>query len=257
MSNLTLTTFNIRCFGFNGNYHAVNRMEYRIQFLKSFIEKYFSDTDVFIFQEIMDLSILNQILPDGFKFYHYTHDYPRHMYVVLACRKEFDFSDVQIIPNTALDDTKSRYAFYGKLIQDQKDIAHIIGVHLKSGYEHTEKRIFQCQLIYDFINSLSTNLPVVLAGDFNSHFKTRTGKDEDDLSYFKTIFKDQMTLTEHNKKTYILPMEETHLDHFWIRNAQVQKLEVYDFEHYSENNALKKYYSEISDHLPVKIKLKL
>ncbi len=67
MSQLKITTFNIRCFGFDGQYYAPQKSESRIPFLKDFIQKNFFDTDVFILQEVMDLNILNQILPDGFK----------------------------------------------------------------------------------------------------------------------------------------------------------------------------------------------
>lgn len=256
MADLKIVTFNIRCFGFDGDYFARGRSESRIPYIKEFIQLNYSDVDVFIFQEIMDLSILKSILPDGFKFYHYDHEYPRHMHVVLACKNEFDFADVQIIENTALDQTKSRPALYGKLTQKKKSVAHVIGLHLKSGFEHTDKRMKQCQIICDFINTLDKDLPVVMAGDFNSHFKIRTKKEFDDLSFFQKIFEDQLTLEDHNKKTYVLPTEDAHLDHFWTRGISVKDLEVYELEKYTTANALKNYYREISDHLPVKITLK-
>jgi hypothetical protein len=257
MADLNIVTFNIRCFGFDGDYFARGRSESRIPYLKEFIQTNYSDVDVFIFQEIMDTSILNLILPEGFKFYQYQHEYPRHMFVVLACKKDLDFTSVQIIQNSALDTTKSRPALYGKLVNKTKSIAHIIGLHLKSGFEHTEKRMQQCQVIADFIDQLEEKLPAVLAGDFNSHFKIKTKKEFDDLTYFKKIFDNRLALQEHNKKTYILPTEDAHLDHFWIAGCNLKKLEVYELENYSEANSLKNYYREISDHLTVKITLDL
>src|SRR6218665_3891413 len=98
MTQLIVTTFNIRCFGFNGDYHGKHKVEFRIPYLKDFILKNNLDSDVFVLQEIMDPSIVNQILPDGFKFYTYTHDYERHMYIVLCCKKEFEFKEVLTIP---------------------------------------------------------------------------------------------------------------------------------------------------------------
>ncbi len=277
---LNIVTFNIRCFGFDGNYFAKGRSESRLKYIKDFVAYNYPDTDVFIFQEIMDLSILNLILPDGFKFHHYTHDYPRHMHIVLACKKEFDFTDVKIIPNTALDKTTSRPVIYGKLVENNISIAHIIGVHLKSGYEHANKRIQQCQTASQFISELIhdhksdhigdlsnelidetktrlKSLPIIMAGDFNSHYLARTKKDQDDLSYFEKIFKNQLKLTRHNKSTYILPDAESQLDHFWVSRGDVKTLEVYDLTKYTPANSLKNYYHDISDHLPVKIKIEI
>lgn len=257
MKNLNLVTFNIRCFGFDGHYFGNSRTETRILSLKKFIAKNFNKADVFILQEIMDLEIVNKILPEGFKFFHYTHEYPRHMHVVLACRENYDFKQINLVPNTTLDDTKSRPVIYGLLTENNLPLLHILGVHLKSGFEHTEKRIYQCQSIRDFIETLDAKIPVVLGGDFNSHFKSRTGKEKDDLEFFKILFDSQMSLSFHGQKTYVLPTEDAQLDHFWTKDCDIQSISVYDIKTYSEANSLKNYYHEISDHLPVCLEVNL
>lgn len=251
---LNFVSFNIRCFGFNGDYFSPTPSESRVQFLKKFFAENFSDTDVFILQEIMDTSILAEILPEGFKFYHYTHEYPRHMHVVLCCKQKFNFQDTTTISGTALDDTKSRPAFYGKLYKGQAPIAHIIGAHLKSGYEDSQLRLKQGRAIGEFINTLNPKLPVVMAGDFNSHIKEKTGLPQDDLFFLKEIFQGSgLNLVSHKTWTYITAFEKASLDHFWT-NAIVESTEVYDVESYSKN--LQDYYDQISDHLPVKASLK-
>lgn len=255
MESITLSTFNIRCFGYNGQYFAENKSECRLPFLKSFLELNFSDTDVFVFQEIMDLSILEKILPTGFRIYHYDHDYPKHMHIVLACKSEYKFTDLKTIPDTKLDETKSRPAFYGQLEKGSKIVAGIIGVHLKSGFEHTDKRILQCEAISKFIKNLSSSVPIVMAGDFNSHFKSKTKNEHDDLFYLQSCLKAYFSPNFHDKPTYLLLSEKTQLDHIWVRGVEIQKLQVYSYKNYKKNKALKKYYEEISDHLPVKAKL--
>lgn len=257
MKELNIVSFNIRCFGFDGDYYARHRIESRLTTLKTFIELNYSDVDVFILQEIMDLELVHKILPEGFKTYHYAHEYERHMFVVLACKEPLNFSDLQIVPNTTLDETTSRPAIYGQLNLNKTPIAHILGVHLKSGFEHTDKRIFQCEQIGLFLEGLKLKLPVIMGGDFNSHFKTRTSKKKDDLEYLQALFEKQLTLVEHHTKTYVLPTEIAQLDHFWIQSCKVKSIQVYDVMFYAEGNALKNYYREISDHLPVQLKVEI
>jgi endonuclease/exonuclease/phosphatase family metal-dependent hydrolase len=256
--NLNLATFNIRCFGFDGNYQSQNKSEHRLANLQQFIFVNFSDCDILILQEIMDLSILNKILPSHYKIYHYSHNYPRHMYVVFACKPEFHFEDIKIVPNTALDTTKSRPILYGKLMKQDQFLTHVFGVHLKSGYEHTSKRILQIQTLKEYIDSFNESDPIIIAGDFNSHNKEKTRQNKDDLYYLREILsKKNITHHQHNQKTYILPFSESELDHFWTKNTSVDDIQVFDPTLYAEQNTIKKYYDEISDHLPVKIKLQL
>jgi endonuclease/exonuclease/phosphatase family metal-dependent hydrolase len=252
MKKLEIVTFNIRCFGFDGDYFAKNKAETRINKLKDFIEQNFPQTDLYVFQEIMDLSLLHKILPPDFDMVHYEHDYKRHMHIVFAYNNKYTFKNLKTIPHTALDETKSRPVLYGLLVEDEKPLAHIIGVHLKSSYEHTDKRINQCQLVFDFVQNLDSQLPIIMTGDFNSHFKAKTTKQNDDLYYFKNIFKNQLSLIEHGQPTYLTSNDNIQLDHFWTRGAKVLKSEVYNLDNYSKNNTFQKYYSEISDHLPVK-----
>lgn len=252
---LVLATFNIRCFGYSGNYHSQNKSEHRLVMLRSFLKDNFSDCDIIILQEIMDLSLLKKVFPDDYKFYYYSHTYPRHMHIVFVCKPEFDFADITVIPNTALDQTKSRPILHGKLRKHGLFISHIFGVHLKSGYEHTSKRIFQAQTLKEYISKQTGNDPVVVAGDFNSHNKQKTKQNQDDLYYLNDIFNNVITHHPHHKKTYILPLSESELDHVWTHKFKVQEITVYDPKNYSSYNSIKKYYDEVSDHLPVKAKL--
>lgn len=258
-NTLQVTTFNIRCFGFNGDYFSKTFQEDRIPFLKKFLIEEFSDTDVFILQEIIDLKILPEILPSGFKFYSYTHDYPRHMHVALCCKQEFVFTDAQPIPHTTIDKTKSRPALYGQLSCSETNtpLAHIVGVHLKSDYNNTNNRIKQCRSISEFLQDKTPPLPTVIAGDFNSHLMERTKKNRNDVFYMDDIFsKLGLKRAITNTHTYVTTEEAALLDHLWT-SAKILKSQVYDYTQYSEVQALQNYFSQISDHLPVSVTLEM
>lgn len=255
MNTLTLATFNIRCFGFNGDYFAQSPSESRLDYLKAFIANEYSDVDVFVLQEIMDHSVLEKILPEGYKFYKYNHDYPRHMHVVLCCRQDLDFEDVVTVPNTTLDETKSRPAIYGRLVKDNRTLMHVVGVHLKSGYEHTKNRVKQAEAISDFLKAINPDEPILITGDFNSHLRLKTGKKQDDIYFLNEVFSQcKLRRVDQTKSTYVTAFEQAFLDHFWT-NRDAKSISVYDIHKYSQSNSVKTFFDQISDHLPVKISI--
>lgn len=255
MVELKITTFNIRCFGFNGEYFGKDKVEERTPHLFSFLQENFSDTDVFVFQEIMNPLIIDRILPEDFKTYTYEHEFKRHMFIVFACRKGLEIKDFQTIEGTALDNERSRPAVYGCLLSDNQPILDLLGVHLKSKQDHSDNRIKQCKTISNFIGTLPDDRPKVMTGDFNSHLKEKTFKSEDDLRMMEDVFKDQMTLIGHKSPTYLAANEEMSLDHFFVSAVSAEIPTVYSLPDYSETQSFKKYYDEISDHLPVTIQL--
>jgi len=257
MTNLKITTFNIRCFGFGGNYYQREMSELRGPYLKHFLDTNFSDTDVFVFQEIMNPLYLPAILPKDFKMYTYDHDYKRHMFIVIACKKEFEIKNLQAIPNTALDYETSRPAVFGLLTLNNKPLLEIIGVHLKSQSTHTDSRIEQAKAISKFIETLPKTHAKLLTGDFNSHRIEQTLKNKDDLTYLKEIFEGQLRLIDHEQSTYLSTRDVMSIDHFFISGAESKSIEVYNLPDYSPDQSFKHFYNEISDHLPVTIYLQL
>jgi hypothetical protein len=257
VKKLKVTTFNIRCFGFGGDYFQREKSELRGPYLKHFLDLNYSDTDVFIFQEIMNPLYLPQILPKGFKTYTYTHDYKRHMFIVIACRDDFDVQDLKTIPNTALDKETSRPALYGCLTFKGSQLLDIIGVHLKSQPENTDLRIEQAKAILKFVKKLSSTRPRLIAGDFNSHIIEKTFNNKDDLTYLKEIFDGFFEYIPHNQRTYLSSAADMNLDHFFVKNLNVLGINVYDLPNYTPEQSFKRFYDEISDHLPVTIEVEL
>lgn len=258
IKSLTLTTFNIRCFGFNGDYFSPTKSESRLSYLKNFIAKHFSDTDVFVLQEIMDLSLLEHILPLGFKSYSYPHNYPRHMHVVLCCRAGLEFGEVQVIPYTTIDETTSRPALYGVLQHRGQPIMQVVGVHLKSDYNNTDNRLSQARHIAEFLKQHTLSLPTLIAGDFNSHLNQKTKRNQNDLFYLEDIFSTlNLKRVSGEDFTYITSYERAHLDHVWTDLSPLRSA-TYNYGDYATaDEALKRYFDEISDHLPVTVELDL
>jgi len=119
----------------------------------------------------MNPLFLKSILPEGFKTYTYTHEYSRHMFIVFACKKEFEIKNFNTIPDTALDEKRSRPAVYGQLTYQGTALLDLIGVHLKSRDDKTDLRLKQAKSIAQFIKNLNSKTPLVLTGDCNSHLK--------------------------------------------------------------------------------------
>ncbi len=251
--NLNLVTFNIRCFGFDGDYFGRQKRESRTLFIKKFLEQNYSDTDCYIFQEIMNPLILDKILPKNFQIYTYQHEYARHMYVAFACREPLRIDNFQTIDNTAVDDKKSRPAVYGQLIAENKSKINLIGLHLKSKYQYTELRKKQCHAIANFLGKQTNSAHTIIAGDFNSHTKNKTFQKKDDISYLQDILSPTVHWVQNTTPTYLTENEDITLDHFFVSDHLKPKLSVYNLEEYAEYGAYRKYFDQISDHLPVKI----
>lgn len=250
-----VSSFNIRCYGLGGEYSGRFRDEKRNHKLKQLIAAELSDCDVMVFQEIVDVESFKLLLPEGYNTFIYEHDYNRHQRVIICTKSSFTLTDTQKIPGTVLDERFSRPALYGQLNQKDSNspILHVIGVHLKSGHLHTDTRLQQATAIVEFIKTLDTKIPVVLTGDFNSQAKEQTKFELDDKDLLNEVFqKIDLKLIENEIYTYHTHWEKQVLDHFWVsKNIKNPSLSVYDITKY--NGDLKTYYSEISDHLPLKL----
>ncbi len=263
---IIVSSFNIRCFGADGVYDGKIGQEGRISFLNQFIKNQLSEVDVLILQEILDTSFLKEILPPDFSFKTYEHDFKRHMKIVICYRNTYDFTKTQIVENTAINYKTSRPAFYGLLINkiSKKPVSHIIGVHLKSGIHHTDNRLKQVRAIKDFITNLDLSIPVVIGGDFNSHSKTATKRDNNDMAYFEEILSlVNLKRVKNSNFTYYTLWERECLDHILVSKDALldDSLWTYNIEEHSPGfdspYSIKTYYAEISDHLPIKISFKV
>ena len=97
---------------------------------------------------------------------------------------------------------------------------------------------------------------MIVAGDFNCHRKNKTLKEHDDLVLIQNLFGEQLSLVDHLKPTCLAANEELSLDHFFMNDCEVVEIEVYPLPNYSTYQPFKKFFNEISDHLPVSVCLK-
>ncbi len=205
----------------------------------------------------MNPLFLDRILPKDFKTYTYAHKYSRHMFIVFACRNELEIKNFKTVPDTALDEKRSRPAVYGQLVHKGVVLLNLIGVHLKSRDDKTDLRLKQAKSISQFIKNLNSKTSLVLTGDFNSHLKEKTLKPEDDLFYFKNEFKNQLELVPHLKPTYLSSDQEMSLDHFFIKELNNVDIKVYNLLDYTSDQPFNSFYNEISDHVPVTLSVTL
>jgi len=266
---LTISTFNIRNFGTGGDYNGRIGSETRLETLEQLINQELLDCDVMVFQEIFDLKNFKKLIPKSYKTQTYQAEVKRHQHVVVCYKDTYIFEDALksdfILNGSALNYPSSRPAVYGRLCDlNKKPLAHIVGVHLKSGSEHYRNRALQAEVITNYVKMMKPKLPVVVTGDFNTQSRFSTFKEQDDVADLSEIFSEAGLVKLKNPlKTFRTSWESHDLDHFWVCEKSIvsDETSVYEPENYLKLGDAKKslnaYYSEISDHVPVKTTIKL
>lgn len=266
MSKLTISSFNIRCFGFGGQYDGRKGDEHRQESLHNILTKHLADCDAIIFQEICVPDMIQSILPDGYTFHTYHHDYPRHQHVGIAIKDCYELIDPRdkgfIIDGVTINEKTSRPGMYGLLVdkQTKSPVAHLIGVHLKSGRYHTVSRTDQANVIKNFVSTLEQSIPTVMAGDFNTQAAIITGHIEDDIKMVDRILSTAGVLrVDCQKNTYKTPWENHQLDHIYYSRPlkpenELWVLNIEDvFQGDINESTIELYYEWVSDHIPIKV----
>jgi len=269
MMQITVSTFNIRNFGTGGDYTSKLGSEHRFETVGQMISENLIDCDVMIFQEIFDVKLFTKLIPSNYKFQTYEAEDKRHQHIVVCYKNDFIFEDALnsgfILNGSSLGYSSSRPALYGRLCsQDGKPLAHIVGVHLKSGSEHCRNRALQAEVITNYFKMFKPKLPVVVTGDFNTQTRFSTFKEQDDVTDLSDIFSEVGLVKLKNPlKTFRTSWESHDLDHFWVCSKSILSDEtwVYDPTTYlklgDDKKSLNAYYTEVSDHVPVKTTIKL
>lgn len=268
--NLTISTFNIRNYGLGGSYNGKMGNEERHEHIKKLIHKHLIDCDVMVFQEIFDLEFFKNLIPIGYKVKTYKTKEKRHQHVVVCFKEKYSFEDPlcsdHILKGTALSYKASRPALYGLLCDEKtkKPLLYIVGVHLKSGSEHSKNRVLQAEVIRNYLNDFDKKIPKLVTGDFNSQSKFSTYKEFDDIENLNAVFMEaDLKKIKNPLPTFKTSWESHDLDHFWVSKSLKTDEEswVYDPRTYVENEdeklSLNAYYNEVSDHVPVKITIRV
>ncbi|MEK6554459.1 MAG: endonuclease/exonuclease/phosphatase family protein, partial [Bdellovibrionota bacterium] len=227
-SNISITTFNIRYYGLGGSMGGTPAQEKRDATLKKFIAQYVPHSDLFVFQEIVDVDrLVKKVLPTNFECISYKHADPKHQHVVL-CHKtdKLSFEDDPNDPDSLIQEVsvnaRSRPAVH-TLVANRKGevLFRLIGVHLKAFPHESTTRLGQIQSMTKFLSASKTQVPVVIGGDFNTY--------NSDPSNFSKVFKSSgLNLVEaKNPNTYTFRKGNmrSKFDRFWISNSALSQVE--------------------------------
>jgi len=276
---LTVTSFNIKYFGLGGSMNGTPQQESREPFLKQFLSQHIPNSDVLVFQEIVDVDRLaSRVVGNSYNCQSYDSNNVKHQHVVICAKNNLVFVKEPSDNNNVIDDVsidgvqKSRPAVH-TLIADRAGniLARVIGVHLKAYPSESKTRQDQIGKIARFINALpikSRQIPIILTGDFNSYNSSDTNFNFDDDILFSNIFKSQrVDLDEAINKfdyTFRSPSSRGKFDRFWISSkiSQIDSVQVTGpcNDTKSKNDDFSDaafFYKNISDHCPVTLKVEL
>jgi len=267
---LKISSLNIRVYGQGGMYAGTLEDEFRDKWLKGFIEAKLGDSDVIIFQEIMNKeSLINNIVSDmNCVSYDRSNtiddNKENHIYVVVCFNKKYQFLKEQSEDNYAYEPMalhKYRPAVYGVLCENKKKLAHIVGLHLKALPQGHQTRVKQMEILSKRLTEINDGLPIIVGGDYNTY-------NTDEIEDYKMInsYLNPLNLFSANQEnliTYKTPLFTGTFDHFWISQS------VYSNSSFTVNgpcNATSSgprfddlyFYNQfVSDHCPITLSIQL
>ncbi|MGE3757583.1 MAG: hypothetical protein AB7H97_07500, partial [Pseudobdellovibrionaceae bacterium] len=272
-TDLRVTSFNIKWYGLGGSLEGNPSKEKRDGTIRDFISNYVPESDVMIFEEVVDKNrLIKNILPAGTRCVSYQHQDSKHQYVLVCVSDKYTFMDEPSDNNDVIDDvainSRSRPAVHAIVAKNGRPVLRVVGVHLKAMPNESKSRLFQIEKIGEYLQNVSdTRIPVVITGDFNTYDVGNTGLNENDDVLFDRIFT-RLSLNisqvpNPHSYTYWSPRYQSKFDRFWASgNAPIQGQVVAsgmcnkskpqgpfnDANYYSRN---------VSDHCPVTVTMKL
>ncbi len=272
-SSLKITTFNIRWFGLGGEITGLRSDEYRDQFIKEFLSTKYINTDIFLFQEIIDTDRLSNIMDGlGHHCVSYRHEQFNHQHLMICLKKSLD-----IVPEKGDDDfiyplvdnrPYLRPAIYGQVVDrySRKPLVHLVGLHLKAGPTSIDMRLTQVKNLTKRIKEYKLkNIPVVVAGDLNTYRNSSDDTKVSDLVILGEAFQ-EVGLTRRTSDydyTYRSGGSGNSFDHAYVSQTNESKYvevwracgkSVYKSKRFDN---LSWYQRFISDHCPVSFRLEL
>jgi hypothetical protein len=271
-TSVNITTFNLKWFGIGGDPNQP-QSEYRIKYVKNFIETYLKFTNVFVFEEIVVVSDIPKILPKGWSCVSYMHPQPQHQKVVVCGAPGVQLAKVSFDNNYTIEEAQAghpnlRPAMRIDVIEQKskRNLLTLVGVHLKAMPNETELRIKQAVEISKDLAKIPANRPIVITGDMNTFTKDETKLPEDDTKLILKGFNSSakgILQVPHKPNTYTFrsPQYRNQLDHFYVRGAlRVTAIpEVFPLCSATQNGSgymnFEFYYKNVSDHCPVTMQI--
>ncbi|MCA9582856.1 MAG: endonuclease/exonuclease/phosphatase family protein [Myxococcales bacterium] len=211
---LRVATFNLRWFGRNGYSSNPLGSETRTASIRSVLTRDLADRDVIAFQEVSDFQLfLSEVIPSGWDCS--THGSPTSgtQRVVLCLRDRYVLEPEPFDSDTIYEPLGAgwlRPGIHGVIYDRDTDrqVAHIIAVHLKADAQASDRRLEQADILVDWFKSVrkhSGKLPIIALGDFNTHRAYLTNLDDDEWNLFDSIF------AEKGVRLYDHPFENTYM----------------------------------------------
>jgi endonuclease/exonuclease/phosphatase family metal-dependent hydrolase len=254
--NLRITTFNLKFYGIGAEQGGGFQDEYRDPWLHQFIEQNLSASEVIVFEEVVDVPRLEALLGESFRCLSYQNSDPKHQHVVLCHHQQFTFVPVEVKAPYTIDAVAFKHyrpAIWGKLVDPQgKNLAYLVGVHLKAKPEGHELRLQQAQVIGQYLATLQQDIPIIILGDFNTY--------GDDVSLISQLWAPlHLSHVPQEQLTYRYGSYASTFDHFWIsdHHTQIQSISVDGPCNGPAQDELSLYNHNISDHCPLTLEVSL
>lgn len=267
---LPFAAMNIRWFGTGGEHPDGNRKEYREDTLQKFFKQSkLNDNIVLGFEEIVDVSKLQSLIPE-FGCVSYDNSNPGHQHVVLCAKKPYKLvrdggDDNFALESVTLNMPERLRPVVHAALTDEKGrvLAHFMAVHLKAQPEESNMRMDQVKITSNFIrDNLNDGLPVVIMGDFNTHRAVLTKRSKDDAVEMDAFFGapgiDMTRNMPEKLNTFCGKKDCAQLDQIWAsKNANLSKASTWSVcsspSDSTKSGFLNRdyYYKNVSDHCPI------
>lgn len=277
---LELVTFNVRWFGVTVNDpRSPNPTpidpQVRLNQIKSmtdFMKKVVKPQGLIVFEEVVDLNLLNTILPAHWNCAGYRHPNPHHQHIAICAAPQFKISKVPYDSNTTIEQVATDNIWSRPAVRIDisnrlgRPFLRVVGLHLKSAPNFSDERYRQMTVIAQDLRQ-GGKVPTLLVGDANSYSAQQTGRPQSDVERMTRALKAVDTSFQHLEHqemyTFRSPRFQSQFDQIFF-NSGVKPLRGPDVFDVCNNDGLgsgylnfKYYYANVSDHCPVKTVLQI
>lgn len=252
---LTVTTFNIKFFGVNGNPDNALGSETRVATIRQHLTRENLWSDVMIFEEIVDVALLeDSVLGSGYNCQSYDHANEGHQHVVICHKRTLTLAkasdeDDFVIEDVSLGEDRYRPAVHG-IIKNRsgRALLHVIGVHLKASPEYSSTRMQQVDIIADYLDQRVDTAPVVLTGDFNTY-----GEDTANISrVLGSTGQGLVEIETAGNYTWRSGARGNKFDHVWVSSdLAASSIRIAGPCNSADRAQISTYNQNVSDHCPV------
>jgi hypothetical protein len=217
-----VTSLNLEWFGRGGEKVGQEQDEYRHGYVRDFLLQKLPASDVFVFQEVVDVGALKDTFHE-FSCASYDENNQMHQHVVICWKNSLHLVASEVIESVRLGSSGLRPALK-VILSDGNFEVSLYGVHLKAGRSYTKKRQRQ---VFELSKVLGSEQKVIIVGDFNTFTSDRTQLEKDDHIYMDEILTPlSFTSVDVGAGTFVERPSRV-LDRAWYRGLSLNRSDVY------------------------------